>query len=629
MRRMFVAFALAVAACAWAQDKTAPAASQTPTYTLSLGTKLVVVDVSVRDKHGNPVHGLKLGDFTLSENGRPQQIRNFDEHTAASVVDGSKPASSFHLPPGDFTNLERTPPNASLNVILIDRLNTPLAEQMYLSQQLRAYAKQARPDSRTAVFGLSDRLFLLQGFTSDPALLLKALDMSENARQASTPGYGEANEKLVNPRIADVVKDTAPVAAAQMKEFQRQVGSKQNQDRAKMTLDALNQLGRALVNLPGHKNLIWFSGDFPPEFFPGDNDPKLPAAQFAGLEDEFQETINLLTRSRVSVYPVDAQGLRTSQINNASEENPQYAHPPAPNVGYAAGSQHSQELADVSPEFSQDLNVEMTRLGGEHAAMEQIAADTGGTAFYNTNDLTKATRLAIADGSEFYTLTYEPGEEGHRQGYRNISVKLAGTDYRLSYRRGYYTEKESKSNEMVLVNDTQPRAGEAGVRQALRLGSPEATEIVMRIHVALAADGVEKEVLTGNYPTVAKMHAPYQRYMIEFAASPRNVTFVHGADNLYHADLEFVTCLYDSEGVLLNTQSNTIRTDYDNKGMQEVLHGGIVFNQMISVPVKGDLFLRTIVHDTGSGHLGAVELPIAAIADLPPYQASLRGRDSH
>jgi hypothetical protein len=136
-------------------------------------------------------------------------------------------------------------------------------------------------------------------------------------------------------------------------------------------------------------------------------------------------------------------------------------------------------------------------------------------------------------------------------------------------------------------------------------------------------------VLTGNYPTVAKMHAPYQRYMIEFAASPRNVTFVHGADNLYHADLEFVTCLYDSEGVLLNTQSNTIRTDYDNKGMQEVLHGGIVFNQMISVPVKGDLFLRTIVHDTGSGHLGAVELPIAAIADLPPYQASLRGRDSH
>jgi len=72
---------LAPAACAWAQVGPVQSPAQAKTYTLTLGTKLMVVDVTVKDKHGNPVHGLKLSDFRLNENGKPQQIKNFDEHT--------------------------------------------------------------------------------------------------------------------------------------------------------------------------------------------------------------------------------------------------------------------------------------------------------------------------------------------------------------------------------------------------------------------------------------------------------------------------------------------------------------------------------------------------------------------
>jgi VWFA-related protein len=331
-RRIFVAMMLASAVCALAQVEPEQTPAQAKTYTLTLGTKLMVVDVTVKDKRGKPVHGLKLSDFTLNENGKPQQIRNFDEHTMLSAEEIEKLPAFPKLPSGDFTNLARTPPNAALNVILIDRLNTALSDQTYLTEQLLKYARQARPDARTAVFGLTNRLLLLQGFSSNPALLLNTLESSnkpkESGNRVGVPGHSGAESMTVDSRMLDTIKDQfgGAVQARNIQEFEHQAVSDLNRDRAKMTLDALNQLGRVLVNLPGRKNLVWFSGDFPPQFFPGDSDPKLPDMQFAGLADEFQSTVNLLTRARVAVYPVDAQGLRASQFNNASSGNPQLVH---------------------------------------------------------------------------------------------------------------------------------------------------------------------------------------------------------------------------------------------------------------------------------------------------------------
>jgi hypothetical protein len=293
------------------------------------------------------------------------------------------------------------------------------------------------------------------------------------------------------------------------------------------------------------------------------------------------------------------------------------------------------------------MNTETETLVGEHAAMGQIAADTGGTAFFNTNDLATATREVIDKGLEFYTLSYTPGSEEDRAAYRNISIKLADKDYRLSYRRGYYVDKGSNPDRTVLAQATepgshssgwvslggaksveQPDARQATLRQVLMLGSPEPTEIVMRIHVALASEGEEKDVVQGNSPNSSKMHGPYKKYQVQFAASPRNVAFTYGDDNLYHAELDFLTCVYSSEGLLLNVQSNTVRGDYDINGMKELLREGIHFDQRISVPVKGDYFLRTVVRDASSGHLGAIELPVASIGDELVPEPTLKDRRS-
>ena len=51
-----------------------------------------------------------------------------------------------------------------------------MADQSYVRSQLQQYVKKAKPGTRVAIFGLSQRLFLLQGFSSDPQILKNAVE---------------------------------------------------------------------------------------------------------------------------------------------------------------------------------------------------------------------------------------------------------------------------------------------------------------------------------------------------------------------------------------------------------------------------------------------------------------------
>ena len=130
-------FLLVPFACfSFAQSPTTPP-QQAPTEgvaTLHTGTKLVVVDVVVRDKSGHPIHGLTRDDFLLAEAGKPQTLASFEEYAAPATP--PTPPQMPALPPGLFTNFTPVPAKGPLNVLLIDGINTPLADQSYLRQQL-------------------------------------------------------------------------------------------------------------------------------------------------------------------------------------------------------------------------------------------------------------------------------------------------------------------------------------------------------------------------------------------------------------------------------------------------------------------------------------------------------------
>lgn len=608
MRNALFIAALAVASPAAFSQSPQPTAPTSPTapYTLKAGTQRVLVDVIVKDKKGNVIHGLKRSDFSITENKMPQPIRSFDEH--ASLTDAQAAATPHPpaLPPGEFSNFVAVPPNSALNVILFDKLNTSVADQQYVRSQLINYLKHARPDSRTAIFGLNDRLVLLSGFQTDPAALLKALETKGTPKGSPlrNDAFGHAGAEDFSDLEAALSRAGISIAAVQA--FDAQDQAFQAQIRSKYTLDALNQIGRSLAPLPGRKNLIWFTGNFPTNLFPGDNDTDIPYAQFAGLEQEFRDTINLLTNAQIAIYPVDAQGLRTNNNNEASASNAQY--------GDAKAGESRRGLNSAV-----DLANDSAAIGIEHIGMAQIAHDTGGEAFYNSSDLVKAVDNAISSGSNYYTVAYAPTNTSAKPVFRSIKITANNSDYRLSYRRGYYADQSAPSAETRKQISGNAPPPNTALRQALMQGAPQPTEILLRVKTAPTDAGGDQAVAAGNTPNpdASRNNPPFQNFGVSFAASARAVSLRRTSDNRYHADLDFITYVYDSRGVLINAQSNTIRSDYSPQEVLEILRGGIHFNQTVSVPQSGEHYLRMAVHDNLGDKVGAVEVPVSLIKSLP------------
>jgi VWFA-related protein len=162
-----------------AQQPAAPA-SEAPTTTFKTSVSRVLVDIVVTDKDGNPVPGLTKSDFTVSEDGQPQQILSFDVNGFTPVMD-YQPAKMPPVPANTFVNLPATPEKGPLYVLLYDLTNMDNEDQMTQTvnqhpdqiwgrKQLVKFIENKPEGTRFAIFVRSDGLHLIQGFTSDKNL---------------------------------------------------------------------------------------------------------------------------------------------------------------------------------------------------------------------------------------------------------------------------------------------------------------------------------------------------------------------------------------------------------------------------------------------------------------------------
>jgi VWFA-related protein len=600
------------------QPTTAQKPTQSGVATLHSGTQLVIVDVVVTGKNQKPVHGLQASDFTVTEENAPQAVKHFEEHTALTPGDATKFSAMPKLPPGIFTNFTPDPVNGAVNLLLLDTLNTPLRDQLFVRQQLLAYLNSAPPGTRIAIFGLTSRLTILQGFSSDPEVLKaaasKKLGRTSPLLQDSVGGSGIQNS------MADDLEDsgTDATTVANLRQFDAEQQSFQLQLRIKYTLDAMSQLARYLSSIPGRKNLIWFSGSFPISILPditqtsgGANALPDPFAVVADYEKEFRDTVNLLARSQVAVYPIDARGLTNSPVFDASTTR---------NYGRSPNR------------MMQDQNKFFSDTAAEHATMSQMAEATGGRAFYNTNGLTQAVATAITDGSNFYTLTYTPANPVRDGRFRKIKVKLAQSGLTLSYRHGYYADDPVSS--AIKKDQAQPaKVADAAVtsaspspqqsaRVAMMRGSPTPTEIVMKIAVypVGAPAQTEDTPAPGNILS-EKVHGPFRRYSVSYAINPSDITFLRGADGKIHANFELVIFVFNPDGVLLNRLTTNLRIASTLDEVRKNVAQGIQYQQEISAPAKGESFLRIVAHDLTRDRFGAVEVATSEVKNLQPPTA--------
>ncbi|WP_160114938.1 VWA domain-containing protein [Bryocella elongata] len=587
--------------------------SQTPspaTPTIRTGTQLVIVDVSVSDHNGNPVHGLKQGDLILTEDKTPQDVRHFEEHSASDKPAGPQMPA---MPPGMFTNYTAVPADSTLNVLLIDTLNTPMKDQSFLRDQLTQYVKKAAPGTHIAIFGMSTRLYLLQGFTADPEMLKDAVEHKLIPRASSLldDPVGTGADAT---NMSDIASDSgAPTeVVANLQQFEAEQESVQTQFRVRFTLDAFNALAHYLQGFPGRKNLIWFSGSFPLSLSPNP-DISDPFAVIADMEEEFRETTNLLTRAQVSVFPVDARGLMTLPSMSAANSGSKYVTNPK-----AFG-------ADIQ-KFSQSQF-------DEHSTMDQMADATGGKAFYNTNGLSDATAKAIESGSNYYTLTYSPSNHEWNGKYRSIKVALSDAaraqGLTLTYRRGYYAlspDNAKKPEQSAVVSEAvaaAPGSASNYARLAMQRGAPTPHDILIKVRVLPVSDKPDDTLATGNVVNPAKpLKPPYRRYQVDLVALTQDFAFTKNADGTIGDTIEVKLNLYDTDGNLLNVAGQTAQIKLPADKFKLLLQNGLQYHTQLSTPAKGETFLRIGVHDLSSNRFGVVEIPTSRISHLPPAPAA-------
>jgi VWFA-related protein len=361
---------------------------------IKVSTRLVQASVVVQDKHGRPVAGLTKEDFTILDDRQPQTIAVF---SASSNQVQNTPAVT--QAPDTFTNRAtgtRAPSNVA--VILLDGLNTEFPDQAYARQQIIKFLLQIRPEDRVALYTLGSELKILHDFTSDASTLLATLKRYKGQLSSlltSLDSDQSGTDFGMKPGTPEDLLD-----GFFQKNRHRGPSTPEQaflwNERAHRTLLALLQIAYHTSSLPGRKTLIWVSGSF----------PLIPSYMSSGivvpderliLADDFEKAAQALNNSTLVVYPVDAHGLTVTR-----------------------------------PDFA---NV---------VIMKTIAENTGGRAFYNSNDLRRAIRQAVDESSSTYELGYYPAAEKWDGRFHRIQVRVKRKGLTLRTRGGYLAAVQPK-----------------------------------------------------------------------------------------------------------------------------------------------------------------------------------------
>jgi VWFA-related protein len=584
-----------------------PSVSGKSIHTVS---RLVIVDVVVSND-SKPVHGLKREAFQIFEDGKEQSVKIFEEHNAE---DPSQIHQMPSLPADTYSDFPETTVTSATNILLLDALNTPLKDQVYARQQMIEYLKNVPVDARMAIFTLASRLRMVQGFTTDSKVLLAAVSGKgrEPSESPLLPDPDDATMTKVSTGMQDIGASSQVMES--LTQFQADQAAFQMDLRVGMTLEALHQLAAYLGGIPGRKNLIWFSGSFPLNLNPDVtlSNEFSPEREYA---EQLKATSDLLAANRVAVYPVDARGLFPASMFNAANPNPNYSgvshgtpSAPASLMGRSAGGARRERLSTNNPgsnpnKFGTDNANFVQTTAAEHEMMQQIAQETGGEAFYDSNALKSAVGSAIGNGEHYYTLAYVPSDTNFDGKFRKIELKLEDHNYRLAYREGYLAEEFPGSGSNAALTPSTA---------AIQRGAPPSSQILFKVRVLPSDDPQLKGLKSQAGPAglmADRLHGSLRRYWIDYAADMHQVAASIGADGLYHSSLEFVAIAYDRDGKILNVANHTFKMNLQPAQYQQVMQSGVPVHQEIDVP-SGEVYLRLTVHDLSTDRIGSIEIPL-------------------
>jgi len=251
-------------------------------------TRVVQVDVTVRNSDGKPVEDLKPSEFTILDNGKVRPFTIFNVNRLGP--DASQPVPEplperAALPPNTFTNIGAPPPPSGghSTIILLDGVNGWFESFVWGSQGIQGLMGKLPADERIALYVLTkfDGLLQVVDFTTDRERVRKAAAaFRPRAMVAASAGMGpgpDGNGMAENTRIANAERDYFMNVAV---------------DDVRRSFNALSERLRAL---PGRKSVFWITEGFPPELM-----------RNSGAWDK---TFTALNDANIAVNTVDADGI--------------------------------------------------------------------------------------------------------------------------------------------------------------------------------------------------------------------------------------------------------------------------------------------------------------------------------
>jgi len=368
-------------------------------FVMKVNAELVLTNVVARDaKTGELVRGLKQSDFSVYENGKRQQIATFDfqsvdmatplnEATVSGLAAGTKG-------PGNKAVVVARPEdlrNHRLIVMFFD-LTTMQPEDLERSVDAARdfLKKKMAPADLVALVSLGDTLKVDQDFTADKDALWNQVGIYNG-----TQGQGFAQGANAN---SNQVEDTTGYTPDE---------SEYNDLNTDRELFALRAISKSLEKISEKKSLLYFSGGISRD----------------GIENQasLRAAINSAVRANLAIYSVDTRGLQAiSPLGDAS-----------------TGS-----LRGTGAYNGGALQNNMNQNFATQEVMATLSSDTGGKAFFDSNDFAPAFAQVQRDTSAYYAIGFHSSNPARDGKYRKLTIKINRPGIKLEYRPGYYAPSD-------------------------------------------------------------------------------------------------------------------------------------------------------------------------------------------
>jgi VWFA-related protein len=513
-------------------------------------TKLVVVNVTVRDKSGKVIDNLGKEDFTLLEDGKPQAISVFElEHLSSDVLPPA-PAPGLKIrtaTPVPADNRPATPATTSrkdrrLLALFFDLSSMQPPEQIRAKDAaLKFLREQMTSSDLVSILTFSNRLNVVEEFTDDRERLIADIERFR---------VGESSELAVDaPTGADETDDSGEFTPDDT-EF-----NIFNTDRK---LSALESAAKQLGMYPEKKALIYFSS----------------GVSKTGVDNQsqLQSTVNAAVRANVAFYPIDARGLMaTPPGGDASTASPK-------GTGIFTGKSQRGIRAKIND---------------QQETLYTLAADTGGKAMLDNNDLSVGITQAQKDINSYYILGYYSTNTAEDGKYRRIRVRVNSQPLaKLDYRPGYYASK--------LFKNFSASDKEQQLQEALTLGDP-VTDLPMALEV--------------DYFRLAR-----DKYFVPISVKiPGSSLSLSAKDK---TDFDFIGQIRDKGGKLIGGVRDGIQVKLTEADASKLGRKQLEYDTGVTLP-PGDYILRFLARENQSGKMGTFETAFT-VPDLSKDSTTVR-----